>query len=839
MIRESELNINGHSERPVVNTTSLARSILLVREGIYAAERKTNMAGPALDAYTSVVDNIPEYSHLSGVNNYSSRGYLHDPSDAILHRIGEMPGHEVYEVDGKLSSLLRVVYAAPSSLQDARRLQPYLPIKLPQTEVSYNILRSIIHTDKDQLGITVDERLVETLPQVEQILRRYDRAVVENIQGDIAIVEGARNAVRTIVNNSVDNIVDRNGDDVNNAREILAEQRIHELRRETVVLEGSNYIYSHYQILVNQILEQGIISQESDELQQLAESRKAEYRASVLPSVVRMRVREKAIQELKLAQILSQRAGVPATMSDQEITRAADRYIKNNRGRAIKIDLETARLEEEIKQLEALRSIGTSDEYALLAKQKMSDKEYAMLKPLIEGGKEAELVYKLGEEYLRKQIESSIPIEEIKEGIRQREEEREVKKLLLEVAAQAVDQAIASLGIEPNTVIQDPSLITSRSEEVISKAIQIVQASGVATRQNGNIEDNEIRDGKGEYPKWSTNYINKLRSNYQWKLVRPGSQEDGSNITAYYDAITPELLSKWRATREAIEVSIVAVTSDTQIHDLPARLLGYASSALNLSGLAIADWGVNIGALRIMSPCYINQYCDGGDLERKLDNAQKLQQLVSDYKERYYPHLDGLEVTLDVGNPIDQEVAERLKPKLEQIQVEHPALVAELNSVANRYTDEDTTTRTIEQSLLPLVYLLAHPEAWGYGDDEIVYSRNGVRRINYMPHSELRYLDYMSRIGNLWTYAEGHEITTMLARKYITAPYYLNGKTEPTLRELAEEKPEALLEDYKKRYKNTEAQESLQQLARDTARLSTPPLLGLLTDASTVVFSAR
>lgn len=291
---------------------------------------------------------------------------------------------------------------------------------------------------------------------------------------------------------------------------------------------------------------------------------------------------------------------------------------------------------------------------------------------------------------------------------------------------------------------------------------------------------------------WKQRYYDQLGS-LGWRFSTDSRcGKINSVFVAANDAKTPELFNTWRVGGNPVEISIVIVPSNGNLTDLPARALAYAASALNFAS-HLRKSSVAVDRLRIMSPCHANVYANGGNLDSQLNNARKMQKLIQSYKENCLPELDNLGVTLDTGNPITQDVEQYLLPRVSYIQNEYPDIADDLSRVSKHYNINGNTNHLMEENQWPLVYLLTHPPAWGYSEEVVLFDRNGDRRINYMPASELRYLEYMKRIeGKAWIPSQAKKIATVISGKQTYAPYHAILKTgpwgnEPSIGDLAQE----------------------------------------------------
>lgn len=292
---------------------------------------------------------------------------------------------------------------------------------------------------------------------------------------------------------------------------------------------------------------------------------------------------------------------------------------------------------------------------------------------------------------------------------------------------------------------------------------------------------------------WTQQYYDRL-GNLGWRFATDKYHgRINSTLVAANDTETPKLLDNWRVSGNPVEISIVIVPPNGTLEDLPARSLSYGASALNFAA-GLKKSSVNVDRLRIMSPCHANVYANGGNLDFQVDNARKMQKLVQRYKESYLPELDDISVTLDTGNPITQNTEQYLLPRVSYLHKEHPNIADDLSRVSRRYSVNGNADHLIDEDQRPLAYLLTHPPAWGYSEEEVFFDRNGERRINFMPASELRYLEYMKRIeGKAWIPSRDKQIATVISAKQIHAPYHIMLKTavpwgnEPTIGDLVRE----------------------------------------------------
>lgn len=329
------------------------------------------------------------------------------------------------------------------------------------------------------------------------------------------------------------------------------------------------------------------------------------------------------------------------------------------------------------------------------------------------------------------------------------------------------------------------------------------------------------------YQPWANQYYEAL-TRMGWRfLTDPSDGKINSPLIAAHDTQTIDFLQGWKAGQAPVEISIVIVAPNTHVGDLPARALAYVGTSLALASSLREKGGIKIDTLRIMSPCHSNVYANGGDIDIQIVNAQLMRLLVAAYKDAYYPELDEVGITLDTGNPITQAVEANLLPKVQSIQNTHPDIASTLAGVAERYNRDGANDHLLIEEQRPLVYLLTHPPAWGYSQEELLFARNGDRRINFIPASELRYLVLMKRVEDTaWLPAYDKQIATIISVKQTHAPYYRMlipehlGVAEPSIEDLI--KPGALqvygskLRPYTGRIEVAEVVANLNQIKLDT-----------------------
>lgn len=332
---------------------------------------------------------------------------------------------------------------------------------------------------------------------------------------------------------------------------------------------------------------------------------------------------------------------------------------------------------------------------------------------------------------------------------------------------------------------------------------------------------------KSNHQPWTNQYYEAL-TRMGWRfLTDPSDGKINSSLIASHDAQTPDLFQSWRQRQTPVEISIVIVAPNTHVGDLPARTLAYVGTSLALASSLREKGGIKIDTLRIMSPCHSNVYANGGDIEIQKANARLMRSFVVAYKDAYYPELDEVGITLDTGNPITQVVEADLLPKVQSIQNTHPDVASTLAGVAERYNRDGADDHLLIEAQRPLVYLLSHPPAWGYSQEELLFARNGDRRINFMPASELRYLQLIKAVEGIgWLPAQDKEIGTVISAKQTHPPYYRIliakrfGGDEPTIEDLT--KPGALqthgnrLRPHTGRVEVAEVMANLNQIKSDT-----------------------
>jgi len=288
-------------------------------------------------------------------------------------------------------------------------------------------------------------------------------------------------------------------------------------------------------------------------------------------------------------------------------------------------------------------------------------------------------------------------------------------------------------------------------------------------------------------PEWMPTHISRL-THLGWNFIKPDPAfPDASNI-ASYDENTPTLVQEWKNSGTPVELSIVVVSSHRDLMRTPSGALAYLASSYRFAKQARAD-GIHINTIRILDPVEINIHVtcrNTREAALQRANAEAFYNLAVTYKQVYHPELDEVKVTLDTGKHITKETLEELSARMQRLKTTNPGLVEELTqelgprALKHRKNGHDTSNIDVEI----ISYILAHPEAWGHSDEEILFEKNGFQRINFVPASELDYCVKMRRAQSIWQRSQNN-IATVVSNKFQTAPYHSkNG--EPSLGALME-----------------------------------------------------
>src|SRR4030042_2138784 len=116
---------------------------------------------------------------------------------------------------------------------------------------------------------------------------------------------------------------------------------------------------------------------------------------------------------------------------------------------------------------------------------------------------------------------------------------------------------------------------------------------------------------------------------------------------------TGEILESWIEQQKPIMVNTVIVSPNEG--ELPLRAMCYLlGAAQTMSALKTRDF--NTKALRVINPCHLNVYCDGGNLDYQLSYGERLVRNFNEWINRHFPDLTDIQIILDQGEHISDSL---------------------------------------------------------------------------------------------------------------------------------------------------------------------------------------
>ena len=232
---------------------------------------------------------------------------------------------------------------------------------------------------------------------------------------------------------------------------------------------------------------------------------------------------------------------------------------------------------------------------------------------------------------------------------------------------------------------------------------------------------------------------------------------------------TAKALNQWRDGNMFAQMNIVLVSPNEG--NLPMRSLSYVINALRIIR-SLKTTGINLNRLRIINPCYLNVYGDGGDLNRQLRSGQEFGDNLKKWIEESVVDLKDLEISIDTGKeiPEDKELFKKSHDFTSRVEVETT------RSILGRVNNHSQTGQSAA------LYLYGHPIAWQYKQDERLFDakQKSSSVVNFMPQSELLFLLAMKQAGVILSPEKGG-VVTIVSKNIISAPYYFLESREPLL----------------------------------------------------------
>ncbi|MBI2028715.1 MAG: hypothetical protein HYT07_03860 [Candidatus Levybacteria bacterium] len=488
---------NSNSENPFSNEVGkrqrLIASVQKLGDLREYTESSANAIG-SLEAEETIIANAPSLGLIINGSLKAAKGGRINGNSGLESRVASLPPTQVDQAQAQIDLLLNTI-SVIGSLASARRLEPYLPVVLPRTQAGFKTLRQIAEQYAET--IPLPDNGSGDIPTALRVLMNLDEQLrIEGLKDPI-VVEALSVSARQLAQVRLEKSKIDGSEQVSKIRAELAQQRIYALKREPVEVPGTRG-FSRYEVLANQIIEREGLFAQTDSARAEAEARLKREQETVLNVIAKKRAIGTVIslidQDPLLCQVLAQRSRLnPDDLLTADLGKK--RLIANNALNAKKIILsvedrrmfngQTVIAEERAKLTQALL-----DPLSFIAR--LTDDELLVIRTGISKISDERSIYELAGERLKKQLEDEVTDSEIISALTGILSEQ----ILVARAPDAVNAAIAELGIDGSSVLKDPSKLDQLKDEIIARGLELVVSASQEETNVGRaltITDSERR----------------------------------------------------------------------------------------------------------------------------------------------------------------------------------------------------------------------------------------------------------------------------------------------------------------------------------------------------------
>lgn len=434
-------------------------------------ESSVNAIG-SLQAEEVIIANVPA---LALIVDGSLKGARSDRS--LGSRIAPLPPEQIDQTQNQIDVLLNTV-SAIDSLASARRLELYLPVLLPKTQAGFKTLRLITEQFTEAIPIPAEKNSLGDIPAALKALTDLDEQLRAAGLKDPAVVDVLSASARQQAQVKLEKSKIGGSEQISQIRAEIAQRKIYALKREPVEVPRS-YRFSKYQVLADQIIERDGLFTQVDSARNETEARREREQETVLNVIAKKRaigtVMSLIDQDPLLCQVLAQRSRLN---SDDLLTAdlGRKRLVADKALNAKKIILsaedrrvfngQTVVAEERAKLKQALL-----DPLSFIAR--LTDDELSVIRQGISKISDEGAIYRLAGDRLRKQLEDEVTDSEVIVALT-----RVLLDEMLSVKTpNAIDAAIAELGIDKKSILKDPNKLDQLKDEIIALGLELVVAT--------------------------------------------------------------------------------------------------------------------------------------------------------------------------------------------------------------------------------------------------------------------------------------------------------------------------------------------------------------------------
>lgn len=431
-------------------------------------ESSKNAMG-SLQAEEAIIANVPALplivdGFLKGARNGRS----------LESRIVPLPPEQIDQTQDQIDILLSTVLSV-GSLSSARRLEPYLPVVLPKTQAGFKTLKMIAEQFEKAIPIPKGNSLGDMHAALKALTNLDEQLRATGLE-DPVVVDALSATARQQAQVKLEKSKIDSSEQISQIRTEIAQQRIHALKRDFVERPGTHG-YSRFEVLANEIIERDNLFDQMDSAREIARTKVEKAKEAVLDVIARKRaigtVMTLIDQDPLLCQVLAGRLHLSPEgllTADDSVKKQVASNVLNSK--KIILSVEDRRVfygqvvldAEKVKLTQALQQ----DPLSFIAR--LSDDELIVIRDSTPKISDDKLVYDLAGNRLRKQLEDEVTDSQIivaLTGVL-------LDEILSARAPDAVNAAIAELGIGRSSVLRDPSKLDQLKDEIIARGLELV-----------------------------------------------------------------------------------------------------------------------------------------------------------------------------------------------------------------------------------------------------------------------------------------------------------------------------------------------------------------------------
>lgn len=459
------------------NIQGRQRLVACVRKlGELRESTEASVSAPgSLEAEAVLKKNIPA---LGFISNGDLKAVRHD--NQIEARIASLPQEVVDQTQDQIDLLMGMSLAV-GSLSSARRLEPYLLVTWPKTRAGLETLKLIAQQFAPVITIHDANRL-SNIPGAAKVLDMLDKELKTAGLNDEDIISALNVRASEQAQARLERSKIEGSSQISQIKAAIAERKMSVLRH-ALSQEGGGR--SEFESKARRIIETDGLAKRSEDIEERSNARLRQIEEVVLNDLVRKRAIKRVISMLESDPLLCGAIAKRQHMTPDELAQA-DEGTKTlaannalNSKRIIVVSIEDRRAFSGRDLL--------ADERKSLEKDPTDDELVAIrngVPPKISERKaKRKSVFDMAKERLREQLEDEVKDNELIDGLKDEKTGRQVVDGLTKVildemispkAPDAIDKAIAKLGIGRDSVLEDPNKLAQLKDEIVVRALEFL-----------------------------------------------------------------------------------------------------------------------------------------------------------------------------------------------------------------------------------------------------------------------------------------------------------------------------------------------------------------------------